>query len=253
MSQRVLVTAAGSGIGRAIAEAFLAQGDLVHVCDIDPAPLPAITAAFEGASTSVCDVGDVAQLAALYAQACAAMGGVDILINNAGIGGPRAALENFSLQDWQRCLDVNLTAPFTLMQHVVPGMKAQGGGCIINIVTTSVLTGLPQRAGYVASKAGLRGLTGNAARELGPDNIRVNGVFPGVIDNPRGHALIEKQAAEKRVSVSEAKESFLSYVSMRTMIDPREVAAMCVFLASPAAKHVTGQEICVDGNVEWEQ
>ena len=249
----MLVTAGGAGIGRAIAETFLRNGDRVHVCDIDAVALETLAEAFPNASLSDTDVGDEQQVERMFATIDERMDGLDVLINNAGIGGGRAPIEETDLADWQLSLQVNLTGPFLTIRRAVPAMKAQSSGCIINIVTTSAITGLPHRTPYVASKSGLRGLTHNAARELGPYNIRVNGVFPGAIDNARGRALIQKQAELKGVSMQAASEEFLSYISMRTMIDPQEIADMCLFLASPAARHVTGQEICVDGNVEWEQ
>ncbi|MEM1112946.1 MAG: SDR family oxidoreductase [Pseudomonadota bacterium] len=253
MSQRVLVTAGGSGIGRAIAETFLRAGDRVHVCDIDGSMLQELSSDFPEASVSVTDVGESGQVDAMFAAVEYRMGGLDVLINNAGIGGQRALIEDIDLDQWQQSLQVNLTGPFLTMRRAIPAMKAQSSGCIINIVTTSAITGLPNRTCYVASKCGLRGLTQNAARELGPFNIRVNGVFPGAIDNERGRGIIAKFAAEKDLSIDEATEKFLSFVSMRTLIEPQEIADMCAFLASPAARHVSGQEICVDGNVEWEE
>jgi NAD(P)-dependent dehydrogenase (short-subunit alcohol dehydrogenase family) len=131
-------------------------------------------------------------------------------------------------------------------------MKRQGSGTILNISTSSVRTGLPYRSAYVASKAGLISLTQNAARELGPFGIRCNAILPGIIDNPRGRALIDRYARERSIDRETASKSFLSYVSMRTMIAPEEVADLCLFLAGPGGRHITGQAIGVCGNVEWE-
>jgi len=253
MSQSILVTAGASGIGRAIADRFLKAGDRVHVCDINQSLLDGYALEHNQLSTSLCDVGDPEQVQEMFAYIEKEIGCIDVLVNNAGIGGPSVPLECVGLDDWQQSLRVNLTGPFLTMKQVIPGMKRQKSGCIINIVTSSANTGLPNRTPYVASKCGLRGLTHNAARELGPYNIRVNGVFPGVVDNPRGRALIANQAKENGISEEDAKNEFLSYVSMRTMVDPSDIADMCHFLASAAARHVTGQEISVDGNVEWEQ
>ena len=132
-------------------------------------------------------------------------------------------------------------------------MKQARSGVIINISTSSVLTGLPLLAPYVASKTGVLGLTRNAARELGPYNIRCNTILPGLIDNARGRALVQQLADERGQSFAEAETEFLRYVSLRTWIDPGEIGDLALFLASDAARHITAQSIAVDGNVEWEE
>jgi len=132
-------------------------------------------------------------------------------------------------------------------------MKQQGSGCIINISTGSAKTGLPKRLPYVASKVGVLGLTHNLARELGEFNIQCNTIFLGLMDNPRGRGLVAKHAEETDQSLEAAETDFLKYISMRTWIQPSEIADVACFLASDAAKHITAQEIAVDGNIEWEQ
>ena len=132
-------------------------------------------------------------------------------------------------------------------------MKQQGSGCIINISTASAKTGLTYRLPYVASKVGVLGLTHNLARELGEYGIRCNTVLPGLMDNPRGRMLVDKLAAKKGISSEEAENEYVKYISMGTWIQPSEIADAACFLASDAAKHITAQEIAVDGNIEWEQ
>lgn len=249
---RVLVTAGGAGIGQAIVEEFLMQGAQVFTCDIDAAAVKDMQDRFPSLGTKLADVSSQSDVAALCDAATGAMGGIDVLVNNAGIGGPRNLIGAVDSEAWQQCMDVNLSGPFYMMQRVVPAMKKRRSGCIINISTSSARTGLIGRSAYVASKAGLIALSYNTAREVGPWNIRCNAILPGLIDNERGHALIDQFASERCLSREYAKTEFLSFVSMRTMIAPREVAQMCVFLASDGAGHVTGQAISVDGNVEWE-
>ncbi|MEK9661260.1 MAG: SDR family oxidoreductase [Alphaproteobacteria bacterium] len=250
--QRVLVTAGGSGIGRAVAERFLAAGAAVHVCDVAPEMLDAATAANPGLTGSLADVGDPAAVEALVAEATERMGGIDVLVNNAGIGGPRGAIEDISYEEWDRTVQVNLNGMFYCIRNVVPGMKVQGSGCIINISTASAKVALPMRSPYVASKVGVLGLTHTAARELGPAGIRVNAILPGLIDNERGRRIVETQAAERGIPVAEREAEFLEFISLRCWIDPAEVGDLAVFLASPAGRHITGQQIGMDGNVEWE-
>lgn len=252
--ERVIVTAGASGIGLAIAQCFLAEGARVFIGDIDAQALRDACEANPGLEGALVDVADPRAVESFASSATSALGGdVSTLINNAGIGGERAPIEDMDLESWDRCVAVNLTGPLHLMQAVIPSMKQRGRGCIVNIVTSSVKTCLPLRTAYVASKYGLLGLSHNAARELGPSGIRVNAVLPGVIDNARGRALIENYASEKGLDWEAAKSDFLRYVSLRTLIAPSEVGQACVFLASDGARHITGQELSVDGNMEWEQ
>ncbi|GIL37995.1 SDR family oxidoreductase [Roseiterribacter gracilis] len=252
MSQRVVVTAAARGIGRAIADRFLASGATVWGCDVDDEALGELRAALPSVKAARCDVGDKAQVESFLAEACKSMGGIDVLVNNAGIGGGHAAVEDVTDENWDRSLAVNLSGMFYCVRKVVPLMKAQGSGCIINISTGSVRTGLPNRLPYVASKHGVMGLTQNLARELGPANIRCNAILPGLIDNPRGRALVQRAADEAGKSFEEFEADMLKYISMRTWIDPLEIGDTAVFLASHAARHITGQFLGVCGGVEWE-
>jgi NAD(P)-dependent dehydrogenase (short-subunit alcohol dehydrogenase family) len=180
------------------------------------------------------------------------MGGIDVLVNNAGIGGPRAALEDIAYEDWDRTIAVNLSGMFYCIRNVAPLMKAQRSGCIVNIATASAKVALPLRAPYVASKVGVLGLTHTVAREYGPFGIRCNAILPGLIDNERGRRIVAGQAAERGIPVEQREAEFLEFVSLRCWIDPAEVGDLAVFLASPAGRHITGQQIGMDGNVEWE-
>ncbi|MEE2759951.1 MAG: SDR family oxidoreductase [Pseudomonadota bacterium] len=247
--QRVLVTAGAAGIGLAVAERFLDAGAQVMVCDIDE---NALDTASPDLATVYCDVADAIAVADLFEKMRVEFGGLDVLVNNAGIGGGQAAIEDVTDTAWQRTLDVNLSGMFHCLRAAVPGMKAQGSGSVINISTASVRTGLPGRMPYVASKAGVMGLTQNAARELGPDNIRCNAILPGLIDNERGRILITERAKEHGISADKAEEDYLKYVSLRCWIEPAEVGDLAVYLASDKARHISGQFIAVDGHMEWE-
>ena len=251
--QRVMVTGAGRSIGRAVAERFHAAGAKVHVCCLTAASLEAVLGANPGMSGSVADVGAGAAVARWFAEGLAALGGIDVLVNNAGIGGPRAPIEEVADADWHRLIDVNLHGAFYCIKRAVPPMKAQGSGAIVNVSTASTRVGLPLRTPYVASKRAMEGMTTNLARELGPFGIRCNAILPGLIDNPRGRALVAHLAAERKQTVAEAEARYLGSISMRTYIAPEEVADAAFFLASDAARHVTGQLLGVCGNLEWEE
>lgn len=252
MTARVLVTAGGAGIGQTITDAFLASGARVAICDVDADALQNMRNTHPQLIAVHADVSIAEDLDRLFGEIIEKWDGLDVLVNNAGIAGPRAPVEETDEDDWQKCVAINLTGAFLAMKRALPAMKMQRSGCIINVSTSSARTGLPGRGAYVASKAGLIALSSNTAREVGPWNIRCNAILPGLIDNPRGRALIEQFACERSVSLEQAEETFLSFISMRTMIDPAEVAALCLFLASDGARHISGQAIGVDGNMEWE-
>lgn len=253
MQQKVIVTGGASGIGLAIARRFYADGAKVFICDIAMDTLNNALAGNPGILGSTADVGVNEEVERCFAQAIETMGGITTLVNNAGIGGPRGNIEGLSVSEWDDCIQTNLNSIFYWSKQAIPIMKAQGGGSIINVSTTSAKTGLPGRAPYVASKAGVLGLTYNMARELGAHQIRCNAILPGLIDNPRGRLLVEKLAASRGTTVAESENEYLRYISMRTWIQPDEIAEVACFLASDRARHVTGQEIAVDGNIEWEQ
>ncbi len=250
--QRVVVTAGASGIGLGIAEAFLRAGAKVHVCDISPDAIGAIKGKDARLSVSLCDVGDSGQVEDLGKQAAVALGGVDVLVNNAGLGGPRAPVDEISDGDWDATFRVNVSGAFYATRVFTPMFKRQGGGCIINISSTSVRTGLPGRTPYVASKGALESMTMNLARELGPFNIRCNALLPGSIENERGRKLVADRAAREGISYAQALNERLQFISMRTRIDVSEIGETAVFLASNAARHITGQRLSVCGNAEWE-
>jgi NAD(P)-dependent dehydrogenase (short-subunit alcohol dehydrogenase family) len=250
--QRVIVTAGGSGIGRAIVERFVAAGAQVHTCDVNAEFLDDVVASHDAIAGTLADVGVPGDVEKLIGAAVARMGGVDVLVNNAGIGGPAAALEDISYDDWDRTIAVNLNGMFYCIKNVAPHMKAQKSGCIVNISTASAKVALPMRSPYVASKVGVLGLTHTVAREYGPLGIRCNAILPGLIDNARGRGILARQAAERGISVEEREEQFLEFISLKCWIDPSEVGDLAVFLASHAGRHITGQQIGMDGNVEWE-
>jgi len=251
--QNVIVTGGGEGIGRAICEGFLEAGAQVHVCDIDPDHLASVAASHERVRGTVGDVANPGDVGRMLDEARSWMGPIDVLVNNAGIAGRRAPLEDLSDEDWDRVMRVNLYGMFHTMRQLVPSMKARRSGCIVNISTGSVRSIPVQRSVYNVSKAAVEGLTRTMARELGPFNIRVNAVQPGMVDNARMRAVVQRIADQEELSYEEIEARFLQFISMRSKIAPREIADMVTFLAADRAAHVTGQIIAVDGHLEWEQ
>jgi NAD(P)-dependent dehydrogenase (short-subunit alcohol dehydrogenase family) len=252
IQQRVIVTAGGSGIGRAIVDQFVASGARVHICDVRPDFISDLTESNTNVTGTLADVSKPADVENLVAEAVLQMGGLDVLVNNAGIGGPRGAIEDISYEDWDRTISVNLNGMFYCIKNVAPHMKAQKSGSIVNISTASAKVALPMRSPYVASKVGVLGLTHTVAREYGPFGIRCNSILPGLIDNERGRGIIANQASERGITPEEREAEFLEFISLKCWIDPSEVGDLAVFLASHAGRHITGQDIGMDGNVEWE-
>ncbi len=251
--QRVLVTAAAAGIGRAIVESFRAAGALVAAGDADRDGVDRLRSeAPDLALGFALDVAEPAQCAAFVKAAVAELGGVDVLVNNAGVAGARASLAEIRPEDWRRSFAVNVDGAFYMIKSVAPLMRREGGGTIVNVSTSSVTTLPADRADYIASKWALEGLTRAAARELGPDGIRVNAIRPGFVDSDRMRGIIADKAAAEGLTTEAVERDLLRFISMRSKVTPREIGDMVVFLASDVAARVTGQLLAVDGGVEWE-
>lgn len=251
--ERILVTGAGDSVGRAIAERFLGRGDKVHICDVRADAVAATLEANPGLTGSVTDVGVRDDVEALFDAARAALGGLTILVNVVGMAGPRGAIEDIDEDEWDKTIAVNLSGMFYCMKRAVPLLKANGGGSIVNFSTCSTRTGIPYRAPYIASKAGVEGLTKNSARELGPFGIRCNAILPGIIDNDRFRFVVNRNVEATGRSFEEIEQDYLRYVSLRCKVQVSEFADMVEFLTSPAGAKVTGETIALSGNMEWEE
>jgi NAD(P)-dependent dehydrogenase (short-subunit alcohol dehydrogenase family) len=248
----IVITGAGEGLGRTLAELYADRGDRVFGCDIELAGLEELRRSHRNVEVKRADVSRPDDVAALFALVRAAGSTVDALINNVGIAGPRANLEDVSIEDWNASLQTNLTGAFLCIKHVLPEMKARRSGAIVNVSTASVRTLPPARSPYITSKAALEGLTRSVAREAGPFNVRCNAVRPGLMDNARLARVLSRVAEQSGKSPADIETEALSFVSMRSKVQMSEVAAAVDFLCSDAARHVTGQIIAVDGGVEWE-
>ncbi len=248
--QRVLVTAGAGGIGLEIARAFAASGARVHVCDIDAAAVAALCAEAGGVSASVCDVTDREAVSIMVAEAVARLGGLDVLVNNAGIAGPTARIEHIDPAAWDRTLAVNLTGTFNVTRLAVPHLQAARDGAIVNIGSLAGRVGFPRRSAYAATKWALVGLTKTLSIELGEFGIRVNAVLPGAVDGPRLRQVIESKARDRRQPVAEIELEVLAGMSIKRLVQPAEVAAMAVFLASAQARTLSGQAIAIDGDAQ---
>ncbi len=249
-NQRVLITAAASGIGLAMAQAFLAAGAKVFICDVHGGALQAALAAHPGLAGMVCDVSNEQQVADFFANGMAHLGGLDILVSNAGVAGPTANVEDIALAEWRSCLAVNLDSAFLCARLAAPVMRAQGSGSIVNMSSTAGLFGFPRRAPYAAAKWAIRGLTRTLAQELGPAGVRVNCICPGSVSGERMDRVIAAEAHKTGRSEAAVRQDMTDAASLKTFITPQDIANLALFITSEAGARISGQELAVDGHTE---
>ncbi len=247
---RVLVTAAAAGIGKVIADTFLAHGAKVYVCDIDEKALASYLAAEPRVLGMAVDVAEDAMVDRMFEDLAKRLGGLDVLVNNAGIAGPTARVEDIAPADWQRTLAVNLSSHFYCTRRAVPLLKAVTDGAIINLSSVAGRLGFVNRLPYAATKWAIVGMTQSLAKELGPHGIRVNAILPGVVAGPRIERVFAAEAKLSGTTVEAERKASLSKVSLRRMVSAQDVANMALFLASPAGRNISRQALSVCGNVE---
>ena len=248
---RVMISAAGSGIGRVIAEAFVVAGADVHVCDLDPAAVERTTAELPEVTASVVDVADAAAVDAWFDASLDRLGGgLDVLINNAGIKGPTALVEDVTIDEWRACLAICLDSHYLLARRAAPVMKTQRAGSIINMSSMAGMVGYGMRTPYAAAKWAVIGLTKSLAIELGPHGVRCNAICPGSVRGERMERVIASEASLRGIDGTQVIDEYLQGQSIKRFVEPSEIADLCLFLASPAASMITGQAIAVDGHSE---
>ncbi|MBL4629656.1 MAG: SDR family oxidoreductase [Paraglaciecola sp.] len=246
----VLVTAGANGIGRRIAEKFLGYGCKVHVCDIDKKVIADFLEANPTATASVADVANVSQVEQMFVDLMTHYQHLDVLVNNAGIAGPTALVEDIDPQDWAHTINVDLNGQFHCTKFAVPLLKKNGSGSIINISSNAAFFGFPMRSPYTASKWALIGLTKTWAMELGPHNIRVNALCPGSVSGERIDNVIRLDAAKRGVTPDVVRDVYAEQSSLRIFVSPDDVANMAVFLCSELGASLSGQAIGIDGYTE---
>jgi NAD(P)-dependent dehydrogenase (short-subunit alcohol dehydrogenase family) len=245
---RVLVTAGAGGIGRAIAEAFQREGARVHICDVDDAALAAMAKAHPAITSSHCDVAKRDQVAKLFADATTALGGLDCLVNNAGIAGPTGRIEEINPEDWDRCLEIDLTGQFNCARLAIPLLKLSTNPSMMNVSSLAGKHGFAMRAPYAAAKWGVIGFTKSAAIELGPFGIRVNALLPGLVSGDRQRRVLEAKSQARGISYSEMEDLAFSYTSVKEYVTPEQLADLVVFTASPRGRTISGQSLAVCGD-----
>ena len=226
-----------------MAEGFDAAGYAVCVTDVDAAALANCPEHWARAEVNVTD--ETAR-----AEVVSGLSRLDVVCANAGIAGPTAQLEDIALEDWKTCVSVNLEGAFLAAKLAAPRLKAAGAGALIFTSSTAGQYGYPNRAPYASAKWAVIGLMKTAAMELGPHGDRANAICPGAVEGPRMEGVLEREAAAKGMTRDEVYAGYAEGTSMKRFVDGADIANMAVFLASDAARLVSGQVIAVDGHTE---
>src|SRR6201999_512319 len=242
---RVAISAGANGIGRVMAHGFDYCGARIFVSDIDSAALAAC-----GHEGMMADVGDPAQCEAFIDKAVSHLGGLDVLVNNAGIAGPTALVEHVTAEELDATLRIDLASMFHMSRRAIPALRANGGGAIVNLSSAAGRFGFAQRAPYSAAKWGVIGFTKSLSIELGPDGIRVNAILPGPVDGPRIRAVIKAKAIAGGISENEMTERTVATTSLKCFVTQQDIANMALYLASPFGATISGQAIAVDADMQ---
>ena len=246
--QKIIVTAGAGGIGLEIARAFVREGAHVVVCDVDHDAIAALAKSDPVIKAHYCDVADRAQVETFMNKAVGELGGLDCLVNNAGIAGPTGRVEAITPEDWERCIAVCLTSQFNCARLAIPHLRKSHNPSIVNLSSAAGKFGFAMRTPYAAAKWGVIGFTKSLAIELGEDKIRVNAVLPGLVAGDRQRRVLEARAQQRGMSFKETEAAAFSFTSIKDYVTPQQIADQIVFVASPRGKTISGQALSVDGD-----
>jgi NAD(P)-dependent dehydrogenase (short-subunit alcohol dehydrogenase family) len=242
---RVAISAGAGGIGRALADGFAGCGARVFLCDVDAEALAACPH-----PSMIADMESVEGCESFVDAAIAHLGGLDVLVNNAGIAAPTARVEDVTPEALTRTLKIDLEAMFHCARRAVPALREAGGGSIVNLSSAAGRFGFPLRSPYAAAKWGVIGFTKSLAIELGTDGIRVNAILPGLVAGDRIRRVLEAKAQANGRSFAEQEAEALRNVSLRCYVTPQDIANMALYLCSPFGATISGQSLSVDGDMQ---
>lgn len=248
--KRVVISAGGNGIGAGMAKMFSEAGAKVATFDIDDQNFASMIENGHLSYGEIADAAEYDQMERFFKNAVDHLGGIDILINNAGISGPNARVEDVEAHEWDKTIVVDLNNAFYCSKLAIPHIKKNGGGSIINIASSASFFGFPLRSPYTAAKWGLIGLTKTMAMELGDDQIRVNAICPGSVAGARIDGVIKREAETRGMTFQEVKDSYTRQVSLKTFVEKEDIGNMALFLASEFGAKLSGQVLGVDGHTE---
>ena len=246
----VVVTAGASGIGKTIAQAYKNEGCRVHICDISDESISSFKSEESDIFVQKTDVSVYSEVKSFFTNVAQQVNSIDVLVNCAGIAGPTANLQDVDPGDWDRTIAVNLNGMFYSLKAAIPLLQKSQQPSIINIASSASFFGFPLRSPYTAAKWAVIGLTKTLAMELGGEGIRVNAICPGSVSGDRIGQVIKADALEQGKSVEEIKELYVKQVSMKTFVQPEDVANLALFLTSDYGRYISGQAIGLDGHTE---
>ena len=247
---KVVITAGASGIGLETAIAFNKIGAEVVICDINEEALDTAKLNNPKLTCKLCDVSDPGTTEKFINNAAKELGGIDTLINNAGIGGPTARIENITPEEWSKCLDVCLSSQFNCIRASVSYLKQSDNASIINLSSVAGRMGFAMRSPYAAAKWGVIGLTKSLAIELGDYDIRVNAILPGIVSGVRQETVLKSKARIKNISFEQVEAEALSYSSIKKYVSPTDIANQILFLTSTKGQMISGQAISICGDLK---
>lgn len=247
---KVIVTAGAAGIGKAIAESFADRGAKVFICDVDDTALSDLKNKRPDISQAKADVSNQVQVDSFFQTALRTLGGIDVLVNNAGIAGPTGTIEEIGIEDWHRTININLNGHFYCLRKAVPHLKKAESGAIINLSSVAGRLGFPMRTPYAATKWAIVGLTESLAKELGPFGIRVNCLQPGIVEGQRIQEVITARADATGESREFVESAMLENVSLRRKVSGQDIAEMALFLCTPMGANISGQALSICAGVE---
>ena len=250
MVQRVLITAGASGIGKEIAKAFAEVGAQVCICDINEKALDTAAKDIPGLKTIVCDVSKRDDIERMVAASVKVLGGLDVLVNNAGIAGPTAPVEDSDPDQWEEVMTVDVIGTFHVTRHCIPHLKKSAAGSIVVMSSIGGRFGYPNRSAYCTAKMGLIGFAKTLSRELGQCNIRVNAIAPGAVAGERIERVLQGRASAEHKTLDEVRAAAMSIQSLKRFVDPKDIAALILFLTSDAGKSISGQVLPIDNDAQ---
>jgi NAD(P)-dependent dehydrogenase (short-subunit alcohol dehydrogenase family) len=234
---RVMITAGANGIGLEIARAFIRERAHVHVCDVDKDAIALLASRDPQITSSVCDVSDRSEVARFFDEAIAKLGGLDCLVNNAGIAGPTGKVEEIDPAEWDRCIAIDLTGQFNCVRLAVPHLRKSKNASIMNVSSLAGRLGFALRTPYAS-----------LAVELGDNGIRVNALLPGVVSGERQKRVLTAKAEARGISFEEMEKLALSFTSLKEYVTPQQLADLVAFVASPKGRTISGQALSVCGD-----
>jgi NAD(P)-dependent dehydrogenase (short-subunit alcohol dehydrogenase family) len=196
---------------------------------------------------TICDVADREAVSVLFERAMHDLGGLDVLVNNAGIAGPTGRIDDIAVEDWDRCLSVCLTGQFNCIRLALPLLRRSANASIFNLSSAAGRLGFPLRAPYAAAKWGVIGLTKTLSMELGEDGIRVNAILPGIVAGDRQRRVLESKAQQRGISFAEMEARAFSFTSLKEYVTPQQIADQILFIASPRGGSEGSNEIDLFG------